>query len=209
MQRALAQQCQQPNQQSQPHDLKEIQRRADHLWDLMGEMYTDKWIRKNGAVASSIWIEAIASLTPQQLRQGVDKCKEKILSGNAWAPDMADFLAMIHGHDEVDFDMAYSRLLNKSPEGRVEQWVYERAAFNIRRESDDKARKSFKRFMKEAMELERLGKLELNEDMLKALPPNSVMNVNDLERQKYEQSGKTHKFADRIKAICNGKRADF
>ena len=112
---------------------------------------------------------------------------------------------MIHGHDEVDFDMAYSRLLNKEPQGRVEQWVYERAAFNIRRESDDKARKSFKRFMKEAMELERLGKLELNEDMLKALPPNSVMNVNDLERQKYEQSGKTHKFADRINALRKGK----
>ena len=168
-------------------------------------MYTDKWIRKNGAVASSIWIEAIASLTPQQLRQGVDKCKEKILSGNAWAPDMADFLAMIHGHDDVDYDLAYFRLINKEPEGRVETWVYEKCAFNIRRESDDKARRTFKARMKEAMELERLGKLELNEDILKALPPNSVMNVNDLERQKYEQSGKTHKFADRIKTLRKGK----
>lgn len=192
----------QPNQQSQQQDIKETQRRADHLWDLMSELYTDKWIRKNGAVASTMWIEAISSLTPQQLRFGVDKCKEKIFSGNAWAPDMADFLAMIHGHDEVDLDMAYSRLLAKSPEGRIEQWVYEKAAFNIRRESDTKARQMFKRYMKEAMELDKQGKLETNEDILKALPRVSTVNLNDIERENYKD--KPHKFTDRINKLRKG-----
>ncbi len=199
----MLQDSHQPSQQSQQQDSKETQRRADHLWDLMSELYTDKWIRKNGAVASTMWIEAISSLTPQQLRFGVDKCKEKIFSGNAWAPDMADFLAMIHGHDEVDLDMAYSRLLAKSPEGRIEQWVYEKAAFNIRRESDTKARQMFKRYMKEAMELDKQGKLETNEDILKALPRVSTVNLNDIERENHKD--KPHKFTDRIKALRKGK----
>ncbi len=149
-----------------------------------------------------MWIEAISSLTPQQLRFGVDKCKEKIFSGNAWAPDMADFLAMIHGHDEVDLDMAYSRLLSKVPEGRIEQWVYERAAFNIRRESDTKARQMFKRYMKEAMELDKQGKLETNEDILKALPRVSTVNLNDIERENHKD--KPHKFTDRINKLRKG-----
>jgi hypothetical protein len=59
--------------------------------------------------------------------------------------------------------------------------------------------------MKEALELERQGKLQLNEEMLKALPPNSVINTNDLERQKYESSGKKHRLADRINALRKGK----
>lgn len=167
----------------------------------MEELYSSKWVKKNGAIASSLWLEALSTLTNEQIKTGLQRCKDKIFGGNAWAPDLAEFLAMIHGHDDVDFDMAYSRMLAREPEGRVEQWVYERAAFNIRRESDDKARRSFKRFMKEAMELERQGKLQLNEEMLKALPPNSVINTNDLERQKYESSGKKHRLADRINAL--------
>jgi hypothetical protein len=59
--------------------------------------------------------------------------------------------------------------------------------------------------MKEALELERQGKLQLNEEMLKALPPNSVINTNDLERQKYESSGKKHRLTDRINALRKGK----
>lgn len=134
-------------------------------------------------------------------------CRDNIRRGDQWPPDLSGFLALIHGHDEINFDMAYSRMIAKAPEGRVEQWVYEKAAFNIRRESDVIARRSHKRFMKEAMELERLGKLELNEDMLKALPPNSVKNMNDLAREEYEEKhGKG--LNPRIQAILDAKKGD-
>lgn len=134
-------------------------------------------------------------------------CRDNIRRGDQWPPDLSGFLSLIHGHDEINFDMAYSRMIAKEPEGRVEQWVYEKAAFNIRRESDVIARRNHKRFMKEGMELERLGKLQLNEDMLKALPPNSVINANDLARQKYEEKhGK--KLNPRIQAILNSKNKE-
>lgn len=132
-------------------------------------------------------MEAISSLTGQQLRKGVDKCKEQIFSGNAWAPDLADFLALIHGHTDIDYHAAFMRCLNKEPEGRVEQWVYENAGYNIRTASHEAAERMHKKFMKEAIQKEQQGKLVLNEDRLKALPPNSVKNINDVAREKYEQ----------------------
>ncbi|CAL9959668.1 hypothetical protein VPHK250G1_0045 [Vibrio phage K250 g1] len=101
--------------------------------------------------------------------------------------------------------MAYSRMIAKEPEGRIEQWVYEKAAFNLRRESDAIARRNHKRFMKEAIELERLGKLKLNEEMLKALPPNSVINANDLARQEFEQKN-GRSLNPRIQAILDAKK---
>lgn len=138
-------------------------------------------------VASSIWIEAISTLSGEQLRKGVNKCKEQIFNGNAWAPDLADFLALIHGQTDVDYHAAFMRCLSKTPEGRVEQWVYENAGYNIRVSSHEAAERMHKKFMKEALMKEQRGELKLNSEMLKALPPNSVKNTNDLAREEYEQ----------------------
>lgn len=202
----LAEACQPHKQQSQQLDKKEIQRRADHLWDLMSELYTDKWIKKNGAVASSIWMEAIASLTPEQLRDGVEKCKKKIFRGDTWAPDLADFLAMIHGHTDIDYHAAFMRCLNRKPEGKFEQWVNENVGYNIRTSTHEKAERLHKKSMLEAIELDRRGELRLHKDMFLALPPNSVKNANDLAREEYEaKNGKM--LNPRIQAILDSKKA--
>lgn len=167
-------------------------------------MYSDKWIRKNGAVASSIWIEAIASLTPTQLRLGIDKCKERIFSGNSWAPDMADFLSLIHGQTDIDYHSAFIRCLNKEPQGKVERWVCENAGWNIRTAAHDKAERMHKKFMLEAIEKERRGTLKTNDDMLRALPINSVKNDNDIAIEQYEErNGK--KLHPRIEKILRRK----
>ena len=44
-----------------------------------------------------------------------------------------------------------------------------------------------KKFLQEAIKKEQRGDLKLNEEMLKALPVNSVKNDNDLAREAYEQ----------------------
>lgn len=196
--------CQPHSKQSQEHDKKETQRKADHLWDLMSQLYTDKWIKKNGAVASSIWIEAIGSLSGEQLRLGVERCKEQIFSGNKWSPDLADFLAMIHGKTDVDFHTAFIRCLDKKPLGRAEKYVYEKASFNIRTAPHDKAERMHRKFLTDAIAKELRGELELNEDMLKALPPNSVKNLNDLKREEYENSH--NKLNPRIQKILDSKK---
>lgn len=168
-------------------------------------MYSDKWVKKNGAVAPSIWIEAISSLSPQELRKGVDRCKEQIFSGNAWAPDLADFLALIHSQTKSDYDAAFSRCLGKSPEGRIERWVYQRVYFNVSHESDKDARAIHRRSMDEAIRLDMVGKLKLMEEELKALPVNSVKNTNDLAREEYENRH-GHKLNPRIQKIIDAKK---
>lgn len=144
-------------------------------------------MKKNGEVPSSTWIKEIGLLSDEQIRKGILKVREEIRSGNKWAPDLADFLALIHGHTDIDYHAAFMRCLNKEPQGRVERWVYENAGYNIRTASHEAAERMHKKFMKEAIQKEQQGKLVLNDDRLKALPPNSVKNTNDIAREKYEQ----------------------
>lgn len=62
-----------------------------------------------------------------------------------------------------------------------------------------------KKFMQEAIEKEKRGTLKTNDDMLKALPTNSVKNDNDLAREEYEQrNGK--KLNPRIEEILRSKK---
>lgn len=171
----------------------------------MVELYSDKFIKKNGAIASKLWSEALNTLTDEQIKKGIFKCKERIFEGNAWAPDLSEFLALIHGQTAKDFQSAFFRLLDKKPDGRIERWVYEKASFNIRAMSHENAEKAHKRFMLEAIELDRAGKLTLNEDEILLLPVHSVKNLNDIKREEYESKGKTHKFADKLKKMKEDK----
>ena len=154
-----------------------------------------------------MWLKAISSLSREQLRLGVSKCEERILSGNQWAPDLAEFMAMIHGQTSVDFQSAFFRCLDKKPQGRVEQWVYENASYNIKRMSHDQAERSHKKYMLEALEREKKGSLLLNaEVMAKALPEKVDRNLNDIKRQEFEQSGKRNPLQDRIDKLRKIKR---
>lgn len=138
------------------------------------------------------------------MRKGVNKCKEQIFNGNAWAPDLADFLALIHGQTDIDYHAAFMRCLNKLPEGRVEKWAYENVGYNIRVSTHEAAERMHKKFMKEAIMKEQRGELKLKDEMLKALPVNSVKNVNDLAREKYEEiNGKS--LHPRIEKILQSK----
>lgn len=176
-------------------------RRADHFWVMMLGMYADKWVNKNGSIPSEMWTQAIATLTDQQINFGVDKCREKIFSGDPWAPDLADFLAMIHSNSEIDFHAAFLRCLRNAEDGRVEKWVCENIGFNIRAISNDSASILHKKWMLTAIEKERKGELILNSEMAPALPPKSVKNLNDLTREAFdrENGGKLDPRVERIR----------
>lgn len=121
-------------------------------------------------------------MTVEQIRASISKF---LLSGNAWPPSLPEFIG--GGTDEVDFHAAFMRCLNREPQGCAEQWVYENASFNIRTASHENAERMHKKFLQEAIKKEQRGDLKLNEEMLKALPVNSVKNDNDLAREAYEQ----------------------
>lgn len=94
---------------------------------------------------------------------------------------------MVHGQTDVDYHAAFLRCLDKKPQGRPETWVYQNAGYNIRVSSHEAAERMHKKFLREAMEKEKRGELVLADEMLKALPPNSVRNLNDIKREEFEQ----------------------
>ena len=121
-------------------------------------------------------------MTVTEIRTSVSKT---LLEGNGWPPSLPEFVSL--GKGSVDYDAAYFRCLNKSPQGRVETWVYENAYYNIKSAADDKARRMHRKFMSQAEDLEREGKLQNHDEMLKALPVHSVKNLNDLVREEYQE----------------------
>lgn len=170
----------------------------------MTSYYTDKWTSKNGAAPSSSWITELGILTDEQIRKGIIACRDKIRKGDQWPPDLSEFLALIHGHTDIDYHAAFIRCLNKEPQGRIEQWVYENAGWNIRTSAHDKAERMHKKFIQEAIEREKRGTLKTNDDILKALPVNSVKNDNDIAIERYEEKhGK--KIHPRIERILRSK----
>lgn len=166
-------------------------------------------MRKNGEIAGRMWIQALATLSKEQIRIGVSRCEDKIIKGDQWPPDLAEFMAMIHGHTDVDFHAAFFRCLEKKPVGRIEQWVYENASYNIKRLSHEQAERSHKKFMLEAIERDKRGELLLNSEIMqKALPEKVERNLNDIHRQKFEESGKVNPLQgriDKIKSMRRGK----
>ncbi|MFE8049282.1 replication protein P [Brenneria goodwinii] len=61
----------------------------------MIEIYTDRWITKNGAVAPSAWIATIGHLTEAQLTRVINRCLERCAAGNTWPPDLAEFMSLV------------------------------------------------------------------------------------------------------------------
>lgn len=50
---------------------------------------------KNGPEPSLLWTQAIGSLSDQQLAKIGQICIQRCIDGNPWAPDLAEFMAMI------------------------------------------------------------------------------------------------------------------
>lgn len=169
----------------------------------MEGLYSNHWTNKHGGTANQQWVDFLSTVPPAQIKTGIENLRARILTGNAYAPSLAEFISLCSG--ATDLEGAYFRCLNKKPEGRVEKWVFENAFFNMRSASDDLARKIHRKFFEQAVRLDARGELVLNSEKLKSLPPNSVKNLNDLERERFEQkNGKS--LNPRIQAIIETKR---
>lgn len=69
--------------------------KAYHLWEMMGEMYSDRWVAKNGTMPSLTWKAAIGGLSEKQMSGVMDACIARCLAGNSWPPDLAEFISMV------------------------------------------------------------------------------------------------------------------
>tara|TARA_R110002012_G_C11456037_1_gene592262 strand:- start:39 stop:413 length:375 start_codon:yes stop_codon:yes gene_type:complete len=120
---------------------------------------------------------------------------------NGWPPSLPEFISL--GREQVDYTGAFYRCLNRDPQGRAEQFVYENSAFNIRRMTQKESERFHKAELDKAINLEARGLLRLNSDMPIGIAQHSTVNLNDIERENHK--GKQHKFSDRINALRKGK----
>lgn len=93
----------------------------DGLWEAMIEIYTDRWITKNGAEPSPAWIAAIGHLTNDQIAKVISGCLNRCAAGNAWPPDLAEFVSLVaecganpFGLNAADVMVEYKRWRNES-----------------------------------------------------------------------------------------------
>jgi hypothetical protein len=143
-------------------------------------------------------------MTIKEIRTSVSKVltDKKVMDKlNGWPPSLPEFIAL--GGEEVDYSGAFYRCLNRKPEGRPEQFVFDNSAFNIRRMTQKEAEKFHKNELDKAIDLEKRGLLKLNSDMPLQLTEHSSVSMSDIERESYKD--KPHKFSDRINALRKGK----
>lgn len=97
------------------------------LWVTMGEIYSDRWVAKNGTEPSSLWIQAIGSLSDHQLARIGDCCIQRCIDGNPWAPDLAEFMSMIGETQESPFGITIEKLQDEFKRYCRERGYYDSA----------------------------------------------------------------------------------
>lgn len=143
-------------------------------------------------------------MTVKEIRNSVSRVltdKKVMEKLNGWPPSLPEFISL--GSEDVDYDGAFYRCLNRKPEGRPEQFVFDNSAFNIRRMTQKEAERFHKKELDKAIELEKRGLIKLNSEMPLQLTEHSTVNLNDIERENHK--GKPHKFSDRINALRKNK----
>ncbi|WP_112288497.1 replication protein P [Rahnella sp. AN3-3W3] len=73
----------------------------------MGEIYSDRWVAKNGQEPSSLWVQAIGSLSEAQLARISQACINRCIDGNPWAPDLAEFMSLIGETHDVPVGLSF------------------------------------------------------------------------------------------------------
>lgn len=177
---------------------------GSNLWMMAAEMYQGRWTHQNGKTPSKVWLALLSKIGPDGCRKLVSRCRDEIRLGNKWPPTVAEAEAMLLTRSQAEYESAYARWMAKQPEGRPEQWVFANASWNLKRTAAGRELSEFIKYLKQADELERSGQLELPQDELLALPVHSSVSLTDKKHQEFAQSGKAHRFTDRIKRITQG-----
>lgn len=95
------------------------------LWELMGEVYSNRWTQKNGAAPSTLWIAQIGAMTEQQIRQVCRQCMDRCRAGETWPPDLAEFVALISESGANPFGLTVDAVMEEYRRWRNESWRYD------------------------------------------------------------------------------------
>ncbi len=78
---------------------------AWRLWEVMGEIFSNRWILKNGEEPSELWIAQIGSMSEAQITLVCRQCMERCAAGSTWPPDLAEFVALVSASGANPFNL--------------------------------------------------------------------------------------------------------
>jgi hypothetical protein len=90
----------------------------------MVEIYSDRWIAKNGAIPTSTWLATIGHLTENQIGQVIQACLHKCAEGDTWPPDLAEFLSLVAEAGANPFGLTVEVILKEYTQWRNEDYRY-------------------------------------------------------------------------------------
>ena len=97
---------------------------AWRLWQVMGEIFSNRWTQKNGAEPTALWIAQIGSMTENQIKLVCQQCMDRCAVGNTWPPDLAEFVSLVSESGANPFGLTSDRVMNEYRRWRNESYLF-------------------------------------------------------------------------------------
>lgn len=97
---------------------------AWRLWEVMAEIYSNRWTQKNGTEPSIMWIAQIGSMTERQITLVCNQCMERCAAGNSWPPDLAEFVSLVSESGANPFNLTSETVMAEYKRWRNESYRY-------------------------------------------------------------------------------------
>ncbi|HDR2628073.1 TPA: replication protein [Enterobacter cancerogenus] len=97
---------------------------AWRLWQVMGEIFSNRWTQKNGAEPTPLWIAQIGSMTEGQIKLVCQQCMDRCAVGNTWPPDLAEFVSLVSESGANPFGLTSDRVMSEYRRWRNESYRF-------------------------------------------------------------------------------------
>ena len=97
---------------------------AWRLWEVMGEIFSNRWILKNGEEPSELWIAQIGSMSEAQITLVCRQCMERCAAGSTWPPDLDEFVALVSSSGANPFNLTSEAVMTEYKRWRNESYRY-------------------------------------------------------------------------------------
>ena len=97
---------------------------AWRLWEVMGEIFSNRWIQKNGEEPSELWMAQIGTMSEAQIALVCRQCMERCSLGHTWPPDLAEFVSLVSASGANPFNLTSDAVLTEYRLWRNESYRY-------------------------------------------------------------------------------------
>ncbi|MGL5968831.1 MAG: replication protein P [Kluyvera sp.] len=90
----------------------------------MGEIFSNRWIQKNGEEPSELWMAQIGTMSETQIALVCSQCMERCALGHTWPPDLAEFVSLVSASGANPFNLTSDAVLTEYRLWRNESYRY-------------------------------------------------------------------------------------